>query len=378
MALTGHLFIAVLVLIALTLFVLVLLDLPRARRRWARRSVRGVEVVTLNLVVVTLCFALLNDQYVFYESWGDLLGSQGRAVGRSYGAQPAAAAAGAVGSRFAHWSTPARLPDLPSPGARLQTYSIPGAAPGTFHQVLVYLPAGYHASSPRTYPVLVGLPGLPSTPENWIHMLGIDSTVDAAVASHHLAAPILVLPQVNEPPMFDTECVDSPDPAGPHIDTWLSSDLPRWIVGHFRVTRARSAWAVMGYSYGGWCAASQLFRHPDLYSSGVVFEGYFHPEFTQAFDPFPRGSPQLAAYDLARLAAVHRTRVALWILAAKGDHNSYSSTERFLAAVRPPTSVTAEILPTGGHRISVFLPYVPMAIRWLATNSPGFTSAAPA
>ena len=46
MALTGHLFIAVLVLIALTLFVLVLLDLPRARRRWARRSVRGVEVVT--------------------------------------------------------------------------------------------------------------------------------------------------------------------------------------------------------------------------------------------------------------------------------------------------------------------------------------------
>ena len=83
MALTGHLFIAVLVLIALTLFVLVLVDLPRARRRWARRSVRGVEVVALNLVVVTPCFALLNDQYVFYESWGDLLGSQGRAVGRS-------------------------------------------------------------------------------------------------------------------------------------------------------------------------------------------------------------------------------------------------------------------------------------------------------
>lgn len=373
--LTSGAFVAVLIIVAVALLTVLVLGWPGSPRRWLRRTIRGVEAILLNAVVLLLAGALLNDQYLFYENWGDLLGSSPTVVASSVaGAAPKIAAAAPVGNAFAKWKTPPALPPLPSPGARLQTYRIPGAAPGKQHTVIVYLPAGYRPSSATTYPVLVGLPGLPSSPRAWLSAFNIDTTLDGAVAAHRIAAPILVLPQVNEPKMLDTECVDSPSPSGPQVDSWLSTDLPRWVATHFRVKLNRASWAIMGYSYGGWCAAAQLVRHPDVYGAGMVFEGYFHPEFVQSFTPFTPGSPQYDAYDLAKVAAAKRPPIAMWVLAAKGDKNSYTSTEQFLAAVKPPTSITADILSSGAHRVSVYRPFVPTAIRWLGASVAAFSA----
>ncbi|MCU1536531.1 MAG: hypothetical protein JWP82_882, partial [Humibacillus sp.] len=59
--------------LALVVFVLVVIGRPRWGNGAVRAGTRAVQVVVLNLVVVALCGAALNDQYLFYSSWGDLL-----------------------------------------------------------------------------------------------------------------------------------------------------------------------------------------------------------------------------------------------------------------------------------------------------------------
>lgn len=104
---------------------------------------------------------------------------------------------------------------------------------------------------------------------------------------------------------------------------------------HFRVRTDRLSWATLGYSYGGWCAASLGLRHPDVFGAAVVFPGYFRPQFSVGFAP---NGPGLHGFDLVALAATERPPVALWVLASKEDGTSWPTTQEFLGAARAPAT----------------------------------------
>ena len=80
MGLTDPSLIVVLGVLALALFVLIVAGRPRWGGVVARGAVRGTQVVVLNLLVVAVCGALLNDQYLFYSSWSDALGARSSSV----------------------------------------------------------------------------------------------------------------------------------------------------------------------------------------------------------------------------------------------------------------------------------------------------------
>jgi hypothetical protein len=169
----------------------------------------------------------------------------------------------------------------------------------------------------------------------------------------------------------DTEGVNG-GPGQPQIETWLTRDVPDWLVQHFRVSGRRDAWAAIGYSSGGFAAAMSTVLHPAQYGAGIVLGGYFRPEFGSFYKPFTAASLMGRRYDLARVIAHHRPPVSLWVETSHADPVSYASTARFLRSVRTPTAAHAVILQNSGHRDSVWINLLPQALRWLGRSMPGF------
>ena len=220
--------------------------------------------------------------------------------------------------------------------------------------------------------MIMALHGLPGHPAGYFTGLHIDQTLDALVATHQLAPSVVVIPQINSPSSLDTECVDAPTAAGPKDETWLAHDIPTWAVGHFAVQTARTSWAAMGFSFGGWCAALLGIRHPDIFAGSIVLEGYFRPDFSRGYDPITAGSAAARGYDLVRTVRADPPPIAMWVMASRSDSLSFPTTAEVIRYARPPMSVTSVLLKTGGHRVAIFLPYIRSSLAWLGQTLPGF------
>lgn len=367
MSLTSPALVLVVAVIALAGLISAVLDVPRPGRRWLLLATRTLRLVVVNALVVVLAALALNNQYLFYTSWSDLFTPGESAHVQTIGDAARVYGAKVSGLGLSKVRTPSVLPALPMPGARDQTYSVTDPSTGGASEVRVILPAGYDPAGSRTYPVVLGLHGFPAVPESFVKT-GITTAIDQAVAGHALAAPIIVIPQISNPKSLDTECVNG-GVGEPQTETWLAKVIPTWVVQHFRVRTDRSSWVTVGYSLGGWCAAMLGMRHPDVFGGVVDFQGYFRPDFSA--DYLPTGVP-LEPYDLVRLEERHPVPVAMFVQTSKDDSLSYPSTAQFLRAVKAPTAVTATILATGGHRVTVWDPFIAPALTWLAKTVPGF------
>lgn len=369
MELTDTSLMVLLALLAFVFFTLVVIGWPRWGGGVARGATRGAQVVMLNLLVVALCGAALNNQYLFYSSWSDLFGSSSDSVSLHHGGTSNDVVRGKVhGPGFAGFAAPASLPNLPQPGSRLQTYTVIDRALGVDAQVLVKLPVGYDPHSGHEYPVIIGLHGFPSSPQRFVNLPFI-SNIDKLTAEHKIAPTIVVVPRIDTPSSLDTECVNG-SAGEPQTDSWLSRDLPLWTSQHFRVQHKRTSWAVVGYSYGAWCAASVSMRHPDVFGASIVLQGYFRPDFTPTYDPL--SSSRLSSYDLVHIARYSPPPLAMWVLTSRQDALSYPTTSKFLSVARPPLDITAVVLKEGGHRDQVWEPFVTEAFSWLSETLPGF------
>src|SRR5439155_500945 len=93
---------------------------------------------------------------------------------------------------------------------------------------------------------------------------------------HRLAQPaVLVMPDANGGDRISLQCLNQV--GGPQDLTYLAMDLPAQIARMLRVSRPGRAWAVAGYSEGGFCAANMALRYPDRYGFAGVLSGYFTP-----------------------------------------------------------------------------------------------------
>lgn len=370
MQLTDPSLMVLLALLALVTFALLVAGWPRWRSRALQALTRAVQGICLSLLAVTLCAVVLNNQYLFYSSWSDVVATNSAAIQQHAGGKAAAVVTARVrGPGLQMLRTPATLPPLPQPGSRMQNYAdVVGRRSKSHGQVLVYLPVGYDPHSAHTYPVIIGLHGFPSAPRSFAR-LNFLSTIDTLTGRHTMAPTIVVIPRIDTPRTLDTECANG-GRGQPQTDTWLSGDIPAWAAAHFHVQTKRTSWAAIGYSYGAWCAAVVTMRHPDVFGAAIIMTGYFRPRFSRGYDPLTRATR--GNYDLVTIAKRKPPPVALWVLASREDHGSYPTTAALLRAARPPLAVTSTVLDHGGHRNSLFTPYVPEAVKWLTTTLPGF------
>ncbi|QDP95728.1 hypothetical protein FOE78_07265 [Microlunatus elymi] len=357
-----------LAILAAAVFVCLVLGLPRWHHRLARGVSRAVAALLMNSLVIMVGFLVLNNSYVFYSSWSDLFGTGPKDSSSQHGGTGTAALRTVHGTDL-KWVKGNRDFALPDPGRSLQDYHVRDVASDATMQVLVQLPRGYDPASTRRYPVIIGLHGFPSVPASFTK-INFLRTAESLTKQHQFARTIFVIPQINSPRQLDTECVNGPAPGDPQTDTWLSKELPPWIVRHLHVRTERQDWATLGYSFGGWCAAELTMRHPSLFSAAIVFEGYFHPLFGR--DYVPLTGAQLKPYDLVAMAGHQPPPVAIWLFASQQDHLAYPTTHQFIEQAKAPLAVHAVIVPTGGHRTTIFEPYTAGSLLWLAKTLPAF------
>lgn len=372
---------------------------------WQRLTGTGpagvaTRVLTQLLVALTSVLAaatLLNRQYDFYTTWTDVahavtgtVPTDGRqahvgAVRRGTASGPAGSAGDRRIDRAADHKyaglrrvTAARLRLRRNPGRTGQfvIVHVPGLGPGAGHgfragRVVVWLPPSYgdprHAT--RTYPVIEAFHGIPGGPRDWARVDHLDQILARAIGAHALREAIVVMPDF-APAGLDTECVNG---GGIPMETWLTKDVPRWVISHLRARATPRAWATLGYSAGGWCAAVTGLLHPHRYAADIVLGGYFRPQFTN-WKPFAPGHVP-ARYDLQRTVARKPPASDVWIQVSTADPTSGPQSRRFVRAAHAPLSVTAFTQHDVGHRVDVYMAVLPRALAWLGSTLPAFAGA---
>jgi enterochelin esterase-like enzyme len=388
MTLTGELFLALLLTATAIGFALVVHLMPRLAATGVRTVAARVGLLAgINALVLLTAATLINDQYHLFADWTDLAGAVD--PGGAYSTAREGAPAGQAAATRLRGAFPLTAPTVPltTPRAateqnRVLTYTITGAVSHVTAQVMVELPAGYTLPTQRhrTYPVLEAFHGYPGTPAQWIESMGLGEVLQAEARQHRIGPALIVAPQIELPPGRDTECVDPSSDraaAGPHMETWLTQDVPAWTARTFRVRTDRSSWSAIGLSAGGWCAAMAAMLHPRLYGSAIVLGGYFAPKFGRYYHPVTRGSPMQHRLNLVALARRSPPPVALWIETSHADHTSFASTAALLRATRPPLSVNAVVLKHAGHRLGLWRQLLPHTLQWLGANIAGFSPGPP-
>ena len=382
MSITGSLFLDGIVAVTIAAFVAVVLIWPRLTRRtpWHIAG-RLAALVVVNVLVLVTAATQLNAHYLFYASWADLADSFGGHIARTAvhrgGGERQAPDVAVHGARAAVATQVPPLTQTPDATGKL-VYTVHGPLSGLTGTVVVVLPPGYTDPTGATqrYPVLEAFHGYPSAPQGWLKNFPVSQDAHLLAQQGQLRTPLLVVPQIEFPAGVDTEGVNGL-PGQAQIETWLTRDVPDWVGAHFRVDASRDSWATIGDSAGGYVAAMAAVLHPAQYGAGIVFGGYYRPDFGPYYEPFAPDSPQGRRYDLVRAVQQGAPPVSLWVQTSHADQLSYSSSAAFLGAVRPPTAVHAVVLRNAGHRLSVWVDLLPEALRWLGQNVQGFEPGSP-
>ncbi|MET3805387.1 enterochelin esterase-like enzyme [Nakamurella sp. UYEF19] len=388
MSLTGSTFVWFLGIAALAMFVWSIIVWPKsAGRGWWPVTRRVLHQLGILVLVLAFFGASLNSQYGWYSDWSDLASSFSNAqpvdAVQVAGAAPSQAAAGRLdgvtpgslvtGGRRVGTAASLGLSAIPGPNGQYRTFQVPGPISGHSGDVTIWFPADYGSTAQleHRFPVIEAFHGVPGSPKQLSGaFVSIGTVVAGLVAQHSMRDTVVVLPDYS-PKQVDTECVNGSG-TNPRMEDWLTKDVPRWVDTHVRVDQDRGSWATLGFSAGGWCAAMASMLHPETYSAGIVLQGYFQPTFEAPYLPFAANSAEASHYDLVRLAKQAPPRTALWILTSKQDPVSFGTTNELLKSAKPPLSITADVLQTGGHRTSVWTPLLPKSLVWLGANVPGF------
>jgi enterochelin esterase-like enzyme len=333
-------------------------DIPRYKP--LRRS--GLLVLTQLLVIATLA-AGANAAGGFYGSLADVFG-----VRRPPG--PVAQAVTTPVEKSANvepWLAEVRKGVAPGKGV-WTSMTIAGSRTGYQLPAWVYVPDAYFdAGQPdRKFPVVMLLAGFPGAVQNWEQQGHIVSVLDRLIAEGKIPPMILISVSQNPKPNRDSECVDAVD--GTKADTYLTQDAPEVISQHFRVVADRSAWSMMGYSTGGYCAVSLALRHPRQFSAAVSLDGYFAPAIDATTgDLFKHDTVAQRSYTPMQTIQEKRdVPLRFYLMVGDAEPKAKRDARVFAGLVRAPDN--AKIVDVkGGHNWNTWNSALPDALAWLAT-----------
>jgi S-formylglutathione hydrolase FrmB len=298
---------------------------------------------------VLLVFLAVNNQYVFYASWNDLLGA----------APPAPPIVSTTTTTTtAHGSRLLDIRDFKGPTSHVRA------------QVLVRLPPQYDqpAYATHRFPVVLFLTGWRGYPTAWERGLSALTDLDRLEASRQVQSFIAVIPSVNIALPRDTECTDVPN--GPKAESWLAQDVPTLVRSRFRALTDPRSWGTIGYSTGGYCAAKLSLLHPQTFGPAVVISGYFGALRDSDTGDLWGGSAAVRRRNDLIWVATHKVLPATDLLAftTKQDQDSYPSTLTFLRVAGPPLRTYSQIADEGGHNLKVMRKALPSMLVWLSSH----------
>ena len=322
--------------------------------------------------VPAMVFGVLavNKYYGYYQTWGAMVADLTQ--------QAPSAASGVPHVELAANSRSGTLDGSRShlKAAQRQGYlmrlTVAGQRSGITRTVYVYLPPQYFQPAYRAYrfPVIELIHGEPGVPQDWITVVGVTRTFGHLLADKLAQPAVLVMPDANGGARISLQCLNQA--GGPQDLTYLAVDLPAQVARMLRVSRPGPAWAVAGYSEGGFCAANMALRYPHRYGFAGVLSGYFTPLDNQLsgsgrpVSPFG-GDDRLRDEntpldELPAAAVVPR----FWLGAGAADSQDVLGAERFWHELRPrQPDAPLTLTPGGGHTMTTWRAQIPSMLTWM-------------
>jgi len=359
-----------------TLFVLlitifgVLMWRTLANRRTAFRILAACLAFVPAMVFGVLA---VNKYYGYYQTWGAMVADLTQ--------QAPSAASGVPHVELAANSRSGTLDGSRShlKAAQRQGYlmrlTVAGQRSGITRTVYVYLQPQYFQPAHRAYrfPVIELIHGQPGVPQDWITVVGVTRAFDRLLADRLAQPAVLVMPDANGGDRISLQCLNQV--GGPQDLTYLAVDLPAQIARALRVARPGPAWAVAGYSEGGFCAANMALRYPHQYGFAGVLSGYFTPLDNQLagtgspVSPFG-GDARLRDENtpLDELPNLPATTVIprFWLAAGATDGQDVLSAQRFWQELRPrQPGAPLTLTPGSGHTMTTWRAQIPSMLSWM-------------
>jgi enterochelin esterase-like enzyme len=309
---------------------------------------RVAAVVASQLVAVLAVFAWVNHSYAFYTSWSDLLGNTHQDAGIAVNR--------------------ASAPD----GSRTTLLHIDGSAAGKARTALVWLPRQYDepAYAHTRFPVVVFLPGQPSTPGTTYDKFAVGQVASHAIDSGQVPPFVAVIPPLMTDPPRDTECTNVPH--GPRSETYLEHDLPTAVEHNLRVEPPGRSWTLAGWSTGAFCAAKLGLTQPGAWGSVVTFGGYFRPVTDHTTGNLFAGDRHLEQANSPLWLYDHdgSQGLRMLLIAGRQDREAWPSTVQMLRATRGNPDISYIAFPNGGHNFHNYRSYLGRALQWAVPGKP--------
>jgi enterochelin esterase-like enzyme len=177
----------------------------------------------------------------------------------------------------------------------------------------VILPATYDDLPHRRYPVVYFLHGLPASSSSY------QGNAWLINAMEQVRPAILVIPQGARDSDTDPEYLNWG--AGRDWETYIGTEIPRYVDAHFRTIASRAGRALVGVSAGGYGATIVGLHHTKQFSVIESWSGYFHPTDPTGTQPLARGP---AASVHTQVGVLRRASTFFAFYVGRGD-------SRFLA-----------------------------------------------
>lgn len=349
---------------------------------WPRFAAPGAAMLFARIGLFAAAqFALLmvllvavNNYFLFYASWSDLLGTNDQPVHIQANSREASIKPDGGGHPLARQVTTLGQSAKPDPArdGRIEQVQIQGARTGLTTEAYVFLPPQYFQKpfAERRFPVVYDFTGYPGLPEQLITRLHVPNTA-AKEMNAGLVQPMVIVmmrPTPTSQMPRDTECTDVP--GGPQVLSFYAQDVPDALTSTYRVTGDYRGWGTIGDSTGGYCAVKLAMKDSNRFTAAVSMAGYFYPRQDWTTGDLYGKSKQVKLDNslIWRLQHLPPPPISVLVTSSPDGERDFGEARKFLQLARPPLSSAQIFVPGGGHNPHTWRRVLPSAIEWLGQH----------
>jgi enterochelin esterase-like enzyme len=329
----------------------------------------GAQVTLLMVLLLTV-----NNYFLFYASWSDLLGTNHQPVHIQFNNNATAAKPQGTGQPLARQTTSFGQKKKPDPArdGQIEQVQIQGARTGLTTQAYVFLPPQYFQKpyAKRHFPVMYDFTGFPGLPTQLITRLKVPA-IAAKEMNAGLVQPMVIVMMRPSPTSVmpkDTECTDVP--GGPQVLSFYTQDVAESIISTYRVASSFRGWGAMGDSTGGYCAVKLAMKASDRFTAAVSMAGYFYPRQDWQTGDLYGGSKQVKSDNslIWRLQHLPPPPISVLVTTSPDGEKDFGEARKFLQSARAPLMSDKILVPGGGHNPRTWRRVLPSALQWMSRH----------
>ncbi len=375
MGLTSGAFLAFLILVALGLGAVTIWWWPKFAGAGVRMLLARTGLFAGAQLTLLMVFLLaVNNYFLFYASWSDLLGTNHQPVHVQTNSALITSGPKGTGQPLARQMTGFDKKKKPDPAhdGQIEQVQIQGARTGLTTQALIFLPPQYFQKpfDKHRFPVVYDFTGFPGIPEQLVTRLKVPATALQEMNTGQIQPMIIVMMRPTPTSVMprDTECTDVP--GGPQVLSFYTQDVAEALMSTYRVATSNRAWGAMGDSTGGYCAVKLAMKASDRFTAAVSMAGYFYPRQDWQTGDLYGGSKQVKNDNslIWHLQHLPPPPISVLVTTSPDGERDFGEARKFLQAARDPLATDKILVPGGGHNPRTWRRVLPSALVWLSQH----------